>query len=60
MWFKTKKIQTKEDAIKAIMDLPVFTINREGKIETILDNLIENELERQKKHHIKLIEKADD
>ncbi len=60
MWGKTKKIQTKEDAIKAIIDLPVFTTNKQGKIEAILTSLLSKELELQKARYIKLIEKADD
>lgn len=60
MWWRTKKIKTKEDAIQAIINLSIFAFNREQKIEIILDSLISNELAKQKEYYINLIKNADE
>ena len=60
MWWRTKKIKTKEDAIQAIINLSIFAFNREKKIEIILDSLLSNELAKQKDYYINLIKSADE
>lgn len=60
MWWRTKKIKTKEDAIQAIINLSIFAFNREQKIEIILDSLISNELAKQKEYYIDLIKNVDE